>query len=399
MLSLILKKTSAAKIADGYPWIFRQDCSLTSELELAEPGSLVQVCDARAKPLAVGYFHPGTQLVCRILAHQPHAVIDDRFFHHRFSEALKKREGWFDVPYYRLIHSEGDYLPGLVVDRFADVLVCQVTTAGMEKLKSLWQPALTSLTGAKAIVFRNDVPIRAREGLALDVQIEGTLPAMPIDVLEHGTVYLADLLTGQKTGWFYDQRENRRHIAEISAGKIVADFYSHSGGFGIAAARAGAASVTMIDGSELALTLSKQAAQKNQVGNRCAWVQGDVFELLQAWQKEEKTFDIVVADPPAFIKSKEHLHSGLKGYEKLARLCTPLVNEGGKLFIASCSHHATPSAFRQAVEKGMRAADRKFQLVRSAGADSDHPVHPLLKENAYLKALTYALDGEPTTKN
>lgn len=386
--TLIVEK-NAARVKGGYPWVFASDIRMSSALELAEPGTLVALADARGRGLGVGYYHPRAALACRILAHDPRVSVDAAFFRRRFAEALRKRETAFGVPYYRLVHSEGDFLPGLIVDRYGDVLVCQTTTAGMERLKPLWVPALRETLAPRAVVHRDDAPTRAREGLPLGVVVEGDLPPMPIPVEENGARYFADLLRGQKTGWFYDQRANRRHVAELAAGKTVLDLYAHTGGFGVAAAIFGAAHVTLADASASALALARQAAEKNGVAERCAFVEGDVFRLLPAWIAAGKTGDVVIADPPAFAKDKRNLAAGLRGYEKLARLCAGLVAPGGVLFIASCSHHAAPEAFRKAVEKGL--AGRSFRLLRKAGADTDHPAHPQLPENAYLKALTYLL--------
>lgn len=391
--SILLKKKTAGAVAAGYPWIFGNDVEMNSALELAPPGAPARFCDTRGRPLAIGYINPSSVLFGRVLTMQPKETIDAAFFHRRFERALGKREELFDVPYYRLIHSEGDGLPGLIVDRFDDLWVCQTGTAGMEQLKPLWIDALASLFSPRAILFRDDTSARRKEGLPLSVSARGEMPAMPVAVLEHQTCYFADLLEGQKTGWFYDQRANRRLVAKHCGGKTVLDLYSHSGGFGLAAAAAGASSVTMVDASALALQLSRRAADRNRVADRCEWIEGDIFELLPRWAAETRVYDVVVADPPAFIKERKHKMSGLKGYEKLARLCAPMVKPGGHMFIASCSHHASPPEFRRAVEAGLNHSGRSFRHLSATGADQDHPPHPQLAENAYLKGLLYIFTG------
>ena len=389
--SIVLKKKTADAVAQGYPWVFRSDVEINSELELAPPGETAIFCDARGKALACGYFNPANSLFGRILSQNPKEVIDETFFYRRFELALAKRAAVFSVSYYRLIHSEGDTMPGLIVDRFNDIFVCQTTTAGMEFLKPRWLPALHALFSPRAIIFRDDTSARKKESLPQSVTHWGDVPEMPVEIIEHDTHYLADLVKGQKTGWFYDQRANRQLVARHAAGKSMLDLYSHSGGFGLASAVAGAAHIKMVDASSLALTLSKKAAALNTFPADCEWVEADIFELLPEWIAAGKTFEMVVADPPAFIKDKKLKASGLKGYEKLARLCAPIVKKGGHLFIASCSHHASPGEFRRAVEAGFKHADASFRHLATTGADLDHPPHPQLVENEYLKGLLYLM--------
>jgi 23S rRNA (cytosine1962-C5)-methyltransferase len=391
-LSVVLEKTAARRVAEGYPWAFKGDVVWNSGLDFAVPGELAQFRDARQNLLAVGTFNPRTELCGRILAAGPHARVEASLFENRLSRALKKREDWFGVPHYRWVHAEGDGLPGLVVDRYGDVLSIQVSTAGMERLKPLWLPALLDLAHPRTIVWRNDLPARKQEGLSTVPVVEGEPLSGPVEVFEHGVAFRADLVEGQKTGWFFDQRANRRHIAELAPGLSVLDLYSHSGGFGLPAAVAGATDVRMVDVSALALDLSRQAAAENRVAERCRWTEADVFDFLDPAHDDGERFDVVVVDPPAFIKDKRKIPAGLAGYRKLARLSSTRVKTGGIFFMASCSHHAHPPAFRAAVEAGLAEAGRSFVLLRSARADRDHPVHPKLPQNDYLKALTYRLD-------
>lgn len=387
---VMLSKRAAKTVQQGCPWVYRSDIAWTTALEQTAPGSLVTLCDASGKPLAPAYINPNNTLACRTLPFAADRYPTEENFRWLLNKALAKREKLFLHPYYRLIHAEGDSLPGLVIDRFGDALVCQVATAGMEVLKPRWLPALRSLLHPSAILFRNDLPAREKEGLPLEVTVEGALPTMPVDVPEHDVIYLADLIEGQKTGWFYDQRANRRTAASYAKDKRVLDLYAHSGGFGIAAAKAGAISVTMADVSSFALDLAKRAAERNGVSGACTFLQVDIFDWLP--QAEPKQYGLVIADPPAFIKSRQYIANGLRGYRKLAALAAMQVAEGGNFFIASCSHHAHERAFRSAVEEGMRDANRSFTHIHKAGADKDHPVHPRLPENAYLKFLGYRLD-------
>lgn len=392
-IPLILIKKAEKPIKSGHPWVYAGDFTMTAVLQMADTGAVVRVLDSRGKPLGIGTFSVRSTIACRLFSVPPHITPDAAMFRRLFEKALNKRKKLFPLPYYRLIHSEGDGLPGLVIDRFNNLLVCQVTTAGMERLKTLWLPALQELLAPSAILFRNDLPARKKEGLPLENTAEGTLPPMPIEVHENGVTYFADLLHGQKTGWFFDQRTNRALMAGHASGKTVLDLYTHTGGFGLAAAKAEATHVTLADASSEALNLAKNTAEHNNLANRCTFIQGDIFHLLPTWAKEEKHYDIVIADPPAFIKDKRHIAQGLQGYRKLAKLACALVAPGGFFFIASCSHHAQPSAFQHAVEKGLKDAGRRFTLLRRSTTDRDHPAHPKLPENNYLKALVYRSEG------
>ncbi len=392
MLSLLLKKESVKDVSKGNPWIFKGMIELTSELETAEAGSLVQIMDSRAKPIGVGYLNPGNMLACRVLSLQPNAVINQQFFHNLFYKALKKRQKLFDKPFYRMVHSESDNIPGLVVDRFGDIIVCQTSTAGMEKLKPIWLPALQNLLKPASIILRDDVPVRKKEGLPLETSVYlGEVPEL-VEVHEYNRIYYANLLTGQKTGWFYDQRANRTYLSGLVAGKTVLDLYSHSGGFGVAAAKGDAANVTMVDSSNLALELAGKAVDLNFVKAQCEFVRADAYDYLEKCKKDGKHFDIVMADPPAFIKEKRYIMAGLKGYQKLAYLCAIATKNDGILCITSCSHHASEQALKRAVEEGVTKAGRKYKLIHKAGADEDHPAHHALPESQYLKFVAYKLD-------
>ncbi len=391
MLTLLLKKEAVKEIAAGSPWIWRGMIEMNSELEMAVPGSLVQIMDHRAKPLGVGYLNPGNILACRVLSLQAGIKINQQYFYNIFKLALNKRQKLFIQPFYRLVHSESDNLPGLVIDRFGEILVCQTSTAGMENLKPLWLPALQELLNPAAIVLRDDIPARKKEGLAQGVSVySGVIPEF-VTILEHNRVYCANLLTGQKTGWFYDQRANRTYLSSLVAGKTVLDLYSHSGGFGMAAAKGEASKVTLVDSSSLALELADRAAILNGVENLCEFERADSYEYLEKCISTGKKFDVIMADPPAFIKERKYIASGLKGYEKLAFLCAKIVTESGVFCIASCSHHASEIALQKAVEAGLKKSGRKYQLIHKAGADKDHPVCKTLPESKYLKFMVYAV--------
>ncbi|HLJ65368.1 MAG TPA: class I SAM-dependent methyltransferase, partial [Stellaceae bacterium] len=289
--------------------------------------------------------------------------------------------------------AEADGLPGIIADRFGEVLVCQINTAGMAALEEPFLAACEAVLAPKAIVLRNDSSARTQEGLGLETRIvRGTLDG-PIELRENGGRFLADSIEGQKTGWFYDQRDNRRFVAGLAGQAArVLDLYCFTGGFAVEAARAGAREVVGLDRSESALGLAARAAALNGVAAACHFERGEAFTELERRRQSGERFDIVIADPPAFVKSKKDLGPGLRGYRKLCRLASSLVAKNGILFIASCSHNVTPEAFAEAVRRGLEDGGREGRIILSSGAAPDHPAHPWLPESAYLKAETLVLD-------
>jgi len=386
MLTIRLKKGCEKTIQKGFPWVFAGNLIASSEHLLAAPGRLAQLHSARDAFLGLGTFNAAAPIAFRMLSTK-REPIDAQFFRRRLEAALKKREAKFSEPYYRLAHAESDGLPGIILDRFGQVIVMQVSTAGMQRLLPGLLEALESVVSPQTIILRGDIPAREQEGLAREVKILKGTPPEPAEVHENGCLYLADLLRGQKTGWFYDQRDNRKLTAGYAPNKTVLDVYSHSGGFGLLTAKAGAAQVTLVDSSAIALKLAKEAAARNGVHERCVFLQGDAFDTMQALAREKRLYDVVIADPPAFVKAREHIVSGMKGYEKVARMAATLTASGGVLVVASCSHHATRTRFRQAVLGGIEQAGRSGEILHFTGHAADHPVHPHLPQSEYLKAL------------
>ncbi len=381
-----LKKGVDDAVRGGAPWVYASDIIDSSQGLLYPHGSLVAIENAKGQAIGTGYYNSKSQISCRVLALGKEAV-DEAFFTRRFERAMGLRDALVGVPYYRMVHSEADGLPGLLVDRFGDTLVVQVGTAGMELLQPLWLPALDALLKPTGIVLRNDVAARTLEGLAKSVSWLKGANAGLYEVVENGCVYFADLERGQKTGWFFDQRDNRKMIAEMSKGKTLVDVFSHSGGFGVIAAKMGARAVTMVDSSALALSLATKAAQRNDVANLCVTVQGDAFEVMDRLRQDGKRYEVVLADPPAFVKTKKDIAAGMRGYLKVARMAAGLVEPGGLLFVASCSHHAIRPAFNKAVLEGVAKARREAVLLKQTGAAGDHPKHPALPQNEYLKGI------------
>ncbi len=376
----------------GHPLVYSNEIRMDAAAKALAPGSLVTVRRADERPLGVALFNPHTLLAARLLDRDWARPIGKRFFVRRLERALRLRQRLFQRPYYRLVHAEADGLPGLVVDRFGAALAVQANAAGIERLEPLVLEALREVAAATAIVMRNDSAARGLEGLALETRVALGAVDGPVEVDEDGTVFAADLLAGQKTGWFYDQRDNRGFVAGLAGGARVLDLYCYSGGFAVRAARAGAAAVLGLDSSAPALTLAAISAERNGVAAACEFRRGDVFLEAARLAAAGERFDIVVADPPAFARSKRDVPAALRGYRKLARLAAQLTAPGGFVFAASCSHNVGAAEFAEAVRRGLGDAGRGGRIVRAAGAAPDHPVHPDLPESAYLKALVLALD-------
>lgn len=376
----------------GHPWVYSNEVQMDAAAKALPPGGLVTLKRADGRPLGVAMFNPHTLLAARLLDRDAVRPIGRRFLLRRLERALKLREQLYRAPYYRLVHAEADGLPGLVIDRFGQVLVVQANAAGMDRLEPVIVDALGALLTPEAIVLRNDSPARALEGLGSEVRTALGTVAGPVPVEENGVTFTADVLGGQKTGWFFDQRANRGFVASLSRGARVIDLYCYSGGFAVAAACGGAASVTGIDRSEGALALAAEAAARNGVGDICDFRRAEVFAEAAALAAAGERFDVVIADPPAFARSRRDVPAALRGYRKLARLAAGLAAPGGTVFLASCSHNVPTADFAEAARRGLADAGRTGRVLREAGAGPDHPVHMALPESAYLKSLSLALD-------
>ena len=376
----------------GHPWIYSNEVRMDVAAKALPPGTLVTVRRLDDNALGVAMFNPHSLVAARLLDRDANRAIGRRFFARRLERALRLRDRLFELPYYRLVHAEADGLPGLVVDRFAGVLVVQFNAAGIARCEPLVLETLDALLAPEAIVLRNDGPARVLEGLMPEARVaKGTIGG-PVVVRENGAEFLADPLGGQKTGWFFDQRDNRRFVAALAHDARVLDLYCFNGAFSVQAACAGAAAVLGIDRSEPALKLSAEAAALNRVGETCSFHRGEAFGEAARLAAAGERFDIVIADPPAFAKSRKDVPAALRGYRKLTRLSASVTASGGILFLACCSHNVAEAEFAEAVRRGLGDAGRGARILRIAGADADHPIHPALPETAYLKALTLALD-------
>ncbi|HZD25409.1 MAG TPA: class I SAM-dependent rRNA methyltransferase [Alphaproteobacteria bacterium] len=387
-----LKPKGDHRVGRGHPWIYANEVEMTAEARTLPPGVPVRFENAKGELTGLGFFNPHSLICGRLLARNARSPVDGALLRERLQRALALRERLVGGRHYRLVHAEADDLPGLIVDRFGDVVVAQPNCAGIERLWPELEAALAELLDPAAIVVSGDDGTRRLEGLEPAHRLASGSLDGPIRVEENGLAFLADPLGGQKTGWFFDQRENRRHIAGFSAGARVLDAYCYTGGFALACARAGAAGVVALDRSAAALTLAEQAAGLNGLDACCRFRRSEVFQALPQMAHAGEAFEVVIADPPAFAKSRKDAPAALKGYAKLARLAAMVTAPRGLLMLCSCSHHVGPEAFRDAVAHGVRNAGREARIVHQAGAGPDHPVHPFLPESAYLKALILALD-------
>jgi 23S rRNA (cytosine1962-C5)-methyltransferase len=386
-----LRPREGRRVRAGAPWVFSNEIVMDAATKMLAPGTLVRLQQADGAPLGVGYFNPKSLIGVRMLSADPNAEIGAAFFAEKLKQALSLRESFFDKPYYRLVHAEGDCLPGLVIDRFGDTSVVQITTAGMEQLLDPMLAALDDVIAPANIVLRNDAPSRTLEGLELYVRVAKGSPPAKLSVEENGARYFADPQGGQKSGWYYDQRDNRAFMEGLARAARVLDAYCYTGGFGILAAMNGAREVLGLDSSEPALALAKEAADANGVDAICKFSKADVMQELERLAAAGEHFDIVICDPPPFVRARKDLEPGAKAYRKLARLAAAVTAPGGFLMLCSCSHNIPLERFMAECAGGIARAGRTAALIRSAGAGTDHPVHPMLPESAYLKALAFRL--------
>lgn len=389
---LHVQKGRSSRLRRGHPWLFSNEVDMTADAKALPAGTLVVVEDAGGERLGVGTFNAHSLIAVRMLSRDPAQTVDAAFLADRLRAALALRETLFPTPHYRLVHSEADGLPGLIVDRYGDVVTVQANTAGMDALLPQILEALETVLAPRAVVLRNDSPVRGLEGLEQGHSVaKGTLDG-PVELVENGVRFLADLTGGQKTGWFYDQRPNRAFVAALAKGRSVIDVFSYAGGFGLTALAGGATSALLVDRAAEPLELAARAAALNGFADRLETRPGDGFKTLEALARDGTSFGVVVADPPAFVKSKKDLASGAKGYRRMARLAAAVVEPGGFLLCGSCSHHMSVEAFHEEVTRGVGQAGRTGRILYAHGAGADHPVHPSLPESAYLKVLVLQLD-------
>ncbi|WP_210526751.1 RSP_2647 family RNA methyltransferase [Rubellimicrobium arenae] len=385
-------KAEARAIRHGFPWIYAGEMVMDRRTSSLLPGALAVLEDSERRPMGIVTVNPQSKIVARMLDQDPAAVIDEDWLARRLNRALAHREALYDQPFYRLVHAEADGLPGVVIDRMGDLAVVQPNAAWSEALIGPLVSALARVTGVTRVVKNGSGRARSLEGLPEEIVMAlGAPPEGPIPVPMNGATYFADVLGGQKTGLFYDQRPNHAFAARLARGGRVLDVFSHVGGFGLAALAGGAEFALCVDASDAALTLARTGAEAMGVGERFDRRKGDAFEEMERLAAEGQRFDVVVCDPPAFAPSKNALDAGLRAYERVARLAAPLVRDGGYLGLCSCSHAADLAKFRAASARGIGRAGRRGQIIWTGFAGPDHPTLPHLAESGYLKTLFFRL--------
>lgn len=389
----LMPKANARAIRHGFPWVYANELVTDRRTKALTPGTLAVLEDSARTPMGVVAVNPASRIICRMLDRDAQAQIDRDWLAARLARALALRDRLYDAPFYRLVHAEGDGLPGLVIDRFGDVAVVQPNAAWAEARLDDLTAALVEVTGVSSVLKNAAGRTRALEGLGDESAVLlGTAPEAPLPVPMTGATYMADLTGGQKTGLFYDQRPNHAFAARLAGpGTRVLDVFSHVGGFALAMLAAGADHALAVDGSAPALELAAQGAAASTLADRFETRQGDAFDTLTALAEEGAQFDVVICDPPAFAPSKKALDAGLRAYERIARMAALLVAPGGYLGLCSCSHAADLANFRAACTRGIGKAGRAGQLLRTGFAGPDHPQLPQLAETGYLKALFYRL--------
>lgn len=387
----LMPKARSQALRHGFPWVYANELVQDRRTKKLTPGTIARLEDADRRTLGTVTVNPASKIVCRLLDRDPEAKIDSDWLAARLARALALRDRLYDVPFYRLVHAEGDGLPGLVIDRFGEAAVIQPNAAWADARVGEISAALADLAGITTAVMNGSGRARALEGLTEETRLlTGALDG-PVPVPMNGATYMADLLGGQKTGLFFDQRPNHAFAARLAGGARVLDVFSHVGGFALAALAGGAVSALSVDSSAPALDLAGQGAAAMGATDRFDTRQGDAFDTLAALADEGALFDLVICDPPAFAPSKQALEAGLRAYERVARLAAPLVAPVGYLALCSCSHAADLARFRAACTRGIGRAGRAAQLIQTGFAGPDHPQLPQLAESGYLKALFYRL--------
>ena len=384
---LFLKRNEDRRLSAGHLWVYSNEVDTSkSPLSGFEPGSLVVIQSAAGKTLGAGYVNPRSLICARLLTRRPRAALDAGFFERRLRSALSLRESLFEQPYYRLVFGESDGLPGLVVDRYGSVLVVQITTAGMEAMRDLLLEALHRVISPTGILLRNDGSVRVLEGLSQETEVIGEVPDT-VMLTEGGVQFEVPLGAGQKTGWFYDQRSNRQAMRKYVKDKQVLDVFSYIGAWGLQAAAAGAAGVCCVDSSPVAQTFMEKNIAANGLADKVRLEIGDAFDVLKALQDSDQRFDVVIVDPPAFIKRRKDIKSGEQGYGRLNRLALKLLAPDGILISCSCSMHLSEERLQHIVHQSAGKMGRQVQILERGFQCMDHPVHPAIAETSYLKAL------------
>ena len=390
MPSVILKKSRDKILERKHPWIF----SGAIEKIDGSPsnGETIQVYTSDKKLIGSGSFSRSSQIQVRMWSFNPEEIIDEDFFKRKISQAYLLRKKLIDLSItnaYRVINSENDGLPGLIVDRYSDFLVCQFLSAGAEYFKETLLEVLNDTFKPAGIYNKSDAAVREKEGLKPEKGLlRGKDPDELIEIIENNFKFLVNIKDGHKTGFYLDQRDNRKLVSEFSEGKNVLNCFSYTGGFSVYALASGANKITQVETSASAIELSNKNFELNNFkSSRVESINGDVFEVLRKFRDEGRSFDLIILDPPKFAESSSQILKASRGYKDINLLAIKLLNPGGVLFTFSCSGHITPDLFQKIVSGAALDSGREVKIIKHLAQSSDHPVSFNFPEGHYLKGL------------
>jgi len=385
MATAVLRGSGQRRLLRGHPWIYRSD--IQEVQGSAEPGEVVDIAAPNRQFLGRGTYNPRSQIVLRVLTTEAEAI-DAAFLRRRIATAVARRQGLAGPEAaYRVVSSEGDLLPGLIVDRYGPVAVAQFLTAGMDRLREATLGAVESLLTPRGIYLRNDASVRALEGLPLERGwARGDGPEQ-VEIREGPCRFRVDVAGGQKTGFFLDQRENRLAAREVAAGRTVLDCFCYTGGFAVHLAEAGATLVEGVDISPEAVAAAEANARLNGLEGRCRFRTANAFDELRALDKTRRRYDCLVLDPPAFTKGKEAVGAALRGYKEINLRAMRLLRPGGILITCSCSYHIDEATFLAMLEEAAADAHCRMRVLAVRTQAADHPILLGVRETRYLKCV------------
>jgi 23S rRNA (cytosine1962-C5)-methyltransferase len=384
---LVLRRHEDKRIRGGHAWVFSNEIdTVATPLGGVAPGAAVRLLDHRHQFLAHALVNPHALICARVVSVDEQQPFGPELLRSRVARALALRERFVGGVHYRLVYGDPDGLPGLVVDRYGEVLVAQTSTLAMDQRSGMIEAALLAIPGIRMMVWKNDGSARDLEALAHEVRaVGGDLPAT-VEVVEAGLAFQAPLANGQKTGWFYDQWANRAQLRQfMRPGARVLDVCSYVGGWAISSMAAGASTALCVDSSQVALDFASANATRN--GVRVETRRGDAFDVLEALQAEGQQFDVLIVDPPAFIKRRKDIPKGEAAYRKLNQLALKVAADDALLVSCSCSWHLSAEVFPTLLQAAAVQANRELRVIAQGGQSPDHPVHPAMTETRYLKAL------------
>ena len=384
---LYLKRREERRVLAGHMWVYSNEIDTArTPLDQIDPGQTVDILSFNERWLGQGYANPHSLICARIVSRDRRHLFDRSLIIHRLQVALSLRQRLFTEPYYRLVYGESDGLPGLIIDRYDEIYVVQITTSGMELRRDDILFALNKVVHPKSILLRCDQAVRSLEGLQLYSENIGDVPAR-IELRELGRTFAVSLQEGQKTGWFFDQRDNRARLLPLVKDRTVLDLYSYVGAWGIHSAGCGAEQVTCVDSSQSAIELAQHNAALNGVAHKVQTRKADVADVLKELRAQKQQFDVVVLDPPALIKRKKDLKAGIEGYHRLNQAALQVLSKDGVLVSCSCSYHLPAQELLNIVRQSGTHIDRTLQLLYQGSQAMDHPVHPAMPETQYLKCF------------